>query len=919
MLQIKSTYLSLDRRDTSKRCNRLVFINVVVLLCFVLLENFHTLEQSTILPIKFVECSCDKTFYLAAKAIKNLDDSINQTTALTTLLTTPKGIEFSSPGISARHKFKLVPNTNSTGRTSAYLVSSHNSTANSNDSDADTKNHQSQVHCVYKFIAPIGEQIAIKFSLFDLRAKDSHSCTKEYLEVYSELKSDFDFKEQGINIDDVASDGQIISKELHSDTLSQLNNDLESQIQLSKPSARYCTSVSPPLIVSLHNVVAVNFNTILELPKRGTLFKGLATKLDFYSTHNKKRNLEIGDSLDSGLCTHEIRAKLQGKNSNGSFTSPTYPGIYPKGLKCSYKFIGQVGQRIRLEFQDFDLYSGGSHCPVDYMKVFDGSDEKAPIINTFCGNHKGVVIYSSTENLLLKFVTSDQEANVDNRGFLIQYEMSSNYVNLKFTNVDPLIKHIKGSECDVRIMSRSKTNGTIVSPTIPHRAHTICRYIFEGLSRSSDHKKVMLRFVEFDLKTQRQLTGNTINTNLSIELATNQKSTHPTASSIDNTGQDKQTTDSNNSNGANSTNDNANSSSNATEQCSDNYLRLYTEIKLDQRVDPNDYDYMYCNDEVPQIIESDSSSLLMEYNSGSVGGYFRAEYSFIVDYRIPGNQAGHLCDFTYKSESQKFGTFNSPWYPSWYINDLICVYRFPVEEGEAVLIQFSFFKLFNETLDDTIGGYYDVCKLEDSLEIYEVNKSDSTSLYGQDQQKIIGLYCTNASPGPILSYKPIKIIFKTNKQNVAYGFYAMFNYYSASILNSSDFISNCGGNIVANSRFRKGTISSPPSYRPEIYEKLNHICVWDIVARPSYKIMITFDKFKLEGTQKLRGCAKAVVRLNLGNSSSKLLEFCGSRNSDSMIGNSYTSEVDRLTLTFISTQRASGSNGFKATWFEVKK
>ena len=29
-------------------------------------------------------------------------------------------------------------------------------------------------------------------------------------------------------------------------------------------------------------------------------------------------------------------------------------------MKCAYKFIGEQGQRIRLEFRDFDLFYGGA-------------------------------------------------------------------------------------------------------------------------------------------------------------------------------------------------------------------------------------------------------------------------------------------------------------------------------------------------------------------------------------------------------------------------------------------------------------------------------------------------------------------------------------------------------------------------------
>lgn len=63
----------------------------------------------------------------------------------------------------------------------------------------------------------------------------------------------------------------------------------------------------------------------------------------------------------SRLCNFAIHGnKLRGRNRTEELFSPTYPGTYPKDINCNYKFIGEPGQRIRLEFRDFDLYYGGA-------------------------------------------------------------------------------------------------------------------------------------------------------------------------------------------------------------------------------------------------------------------------------------------------------------------------------------------------------------------------------------------------------------------------------------------------------------------------------------------------------------------------------------------------------------------------------
>ena len=48
-----------------------------------------------------------------------------------------------------------------------------------------------------------------------------------------------------------------------------------------------------------------------------------------------------------------------GDVSQGHILSPTYPGVYPDNLNCFYRILGRPGQRVKLTFNDLDLYSGG--------------------------------------------------------------------------------------------------------------------------------------------------------------------------------------------------------------------------------------------------------------------------------------------------------------------------------------------------------------------------------------------------------------------------------------------------------------------------------------------------------------------------------------------------------------------------------
>lgn len=168
---------------------------------------------------------------------------------------------------------------------------------------------------------------------------------------------------------------------------------------------------------------------------------------------------EIGTPVANSPCNFIVQATTK---RTGVLLSPTYPGSYPKDLSCSYQFLGQPNQRVRVEFRDFDLFFGGpqwverrlrkfptlsafplvSHfsafsffffffsCPFDYVKVFDGPNNESAVIGTYCGQHRNLVLYSSDNFMFVSFVTIKRTANTQNRGFKGIFEFSESFVKL---------------------------------------------------------------------------------------------------------------------------------------------------------------------------------------------------------------------------------------------------------------------------------------------------------------------------------------------------------------------------------------------------------------------------------------------------------------------------------------------------------
>jgi hypothetical protein len=40
---------------------------------------------------------------------------------------------------------------------------------------------------------------------------------------------------------------------------------------------------------------------------------------------------------------------------NGTFSSPNYPGLYPRDTVCNYYFFGKRGQVVQIDFETFDV------------------------------------------------------------------------------------------------------------------------------------------------------------------------------------------------------------------------------------------------------------------------------------------------------------------------------------------------------------------------------------------------------------------------------------------------------------------------------------------------------------------------------------------------------------------------------------
>jgi len=673
--------------------------------------------------------------------------------------------------------------------------------------------------CTYSFRGLPNERVKIQFEEFNLLGTPPE-CYHEHIDIFTEIEN------------------------------------LDKQPLIETPfGGRFCGQNIPRMRISLFKSLAMVFLTDRKNITEGRFVGNYEFIPD---DHYKKIGTpDLKAEGRSRLCSFDIYGDRQ---KNGELYSPTYPGTYPKNLKCSYKFIGEPGQRVRLEFRDFDLFYGGSHCPFDRVTIYDGPDNLAEKIGTYCGQMRNLVIYSTQNMLYVTLTTLKRTAPVFNRGFFGLFEFSSNYVKLDFIqNSDA--EHIRGTECDQKILSRKESKGQVFSPNypFPYQPYIVCRYFIYGMQDSQNLERVVLTFDKFEIPRSNK----------------------------------KQV---------------------STDRCRDGYVKVYIQGQEEEhKYDKHDYEF--CGANPPEEIHSPGPRLVILFKAGSKPGVgFKANYRFETEYQIPGTPAPDgSCRFKYTSNSKLEGRFNSPRHPQNYPNDINCTYQFWSTPNQQVMLVFDHFRVradnlsaLNASLDNWKAYGRDQCK-EDYVEIFTIQT--------KNERQLLGRYCSVSTPGPVMSPRGtlgLELFLHTDSENVYSGFKGRYMFIQA----QSPF-GDCGGNITD---AENGIIKSPNF--PEKYTASGRgsgskVCHWFVYARPGHRVLLYFSDFEVEGKPVERGCPAATLRVWPWQGIDRTpIELCGDDLDDYK---QIISDSNVLRLSFYLADKGVGAKGFKAIYTEVKE
>ncbi|XP_037693302.1 cubilin [Choloepus didactylus] len=229
-----------------------------------------------------------------------------------------------------------------------------NTTSGTIRSPGYASDYPNDVLCLYRITARNGTVLQLKFN--DFGVVPSSLCTQDYLAVY---------------------DG--------ADTSAPLLG-------------KFCGSELPPSIKSHGESLLLVFKTDSSHTAQGW-------KMSFRQT--------LGPRQGCG-------GFLSGPPS--SFVSPDSDsdGNYDKYLDCMWVIAAPANKLINLTFSVFllEAWTSFQSCLYDYVKVYDGESENAPLAGTFCGSSTPAPFLSSGNFLTVQFVS---DSTVEREGFNATY------------------------------------------------------------------------------------------------------------------------------------------------------------------------------------------------------------------------------------------------------------------------------------------------------------------------------------------------------------------------------------------------------------------------------------------------------------------------------------------------------------------
>uniref|UniRef100_A0A9J2PDU0 CUB domain-containing protein n=1 Tax=Ascaris lumbricoides TaxID=6252 RepID=A0A9J2PDU0_ASCLU len=686
---------------------------------------------------------------------------------------------------------------------------------------------------------------------------------------------------------------------------------------------------------------------------------------------NKCDVLECDHIFDSSKSDGEFQLPILPSPATGSEHTSS-PGPL-KNMQCIYTFVAGPRQRVKLDFDQFQLAGTADNCETEYVDIYSELESPHDDLLTasfggrYCGTvspyvrislHRVIVLVfhsraASNRRSELKFrghysFISDARYNAGHQigqakcSFLIESKTSCPYDSMTIydgtTNKDPIIRKVCGLQQRLEVYSLGPNAFLEFNTTSPTKADPRGYVIdYEFSSRYVDVLKLLdnekgvthLRGSECDVRVESNretvhyihspkyphlYPANTTCTYIIDGLQGEQNLekvllTFEKFAVLALSSSQKHTPDY------------------EEELCATAYVGIAMRDTTIKSVlasgEESNYDATLC-ERIPEGSEalgpyaSDGPRMVLVFSSfdrvtadEQTPFGFRAKIEFKTDFGIPGDPGGDSNKCLFKFTKPQ-GSFNSPRYPANYPLDTNCTYFIKASPGQQIQVYFEQFALYS----DGSGSAGDKCA--DFLEIFDVFIVD-----GKERLQLQAKYCAQTFPGPTVSafgsYE-MRVFFRSDSQGTGNGFKALYKIRKAfkEAIPTRETSRHCGQRITRTDDHTTGWLVSP-GY-PIRYNK-DLICDWEIKVRPGHRILLNLVKMEVEGAMSddSVNCQNAVIRVDADQgvgAGPNVQEICGTVESviQPIVSNNNTVRISFFT----SPDKVNGLKGFNFTWTEVK-
>uniref|UniRef100_A0A8C5HD89 Cubilin n=1 Tax=Gouania willdenowi TaxID=441366 RepID=A0A8C5HD89_GOUWI len=596
--------------------------------------------------------------------------------------------------------------------------------------------------------------------------------------------------------------------------------------------------------------------------------------------------LRTDSSINAGGFLASYSTKCQQMLISGRYSgvieSLNFPNDYPPNAQCSWTIQATNGNTINYTFPAFQLESS-SNCYYDYIKLYNGPNEDAPLIGTYCGLSPPSPNTTTSSALTVVFRS---DSSVSRPGFQMLWYQNGCGGDLSgttgsFSSPGYPNRYPDNRECVWYITTSAGSSITLTIHEFDVEFHQDCNY--DVLEVSYESLSVCYPCLLVEMKPTSPLLISTVTGNLitvrfkSDEYVSGRGFNASYAEVLGGCGGPvtAHSGEIHSPSYPNSYPNNADCSWVISVDPSHRVFLNFTDLDIENHSNCAwDYVAIYdgstsssplltrvCGTGVPPPVTSTQNQIYVRFRSDSSLSHrgFSARFSEACGATIMADDVG--------------GAIASPMYPSDYPPNQNCSWIIRAQEPfNHVTLSFTDFDLEKINTNCT----------HDAVEILDGDNYLAPS---------IGRYCGSEVPHPVTSFSNSMVVNFLSDHSVSRrGFRAT---YSAST-------SSCGGDLVMES----GAFNSPnypDSYPPNVE------CVWSLRSSPGNRVQLSFIVFNLQGNV---GCQNDYVEVREENSTGPLVgRFCGSS-----LPSNYTSLTGHiLWVKFVSDASLSGA-GFRATF-----